>query len=60
MHHKNCIFCKKPFEFNVNVFSRMGLKETQISGSCEVCWDSLFEESEGEEDLDPESPDRAF
>lgn len=37
-----CVFCKKPFS-GENVTTRAGWLETQISGSCEKCFDDLFE-----------------
>lgn len=39
MSHKNCVICKEEFSHN-NVFTDAGLKETQISGMCEVCFDN--------------------
>lgn len=41
-----CIDCEQPFKFGVNVFTREGQKEIAISGLCEKCFDSLFEDEE--------------
>lgn len=38
-----CVFCKQPFT-NENVYSQMGWRETQISGSCEKCFDDICQE----------------
>lgn len=40
-----CIFCKQPFS-KENVYSHLGAKETQISGSCEKCFDDITMETE--------------
>lgn len=39
----NCVFCKKPFSGD-NVKTLLGWRETQITGSCETCFDNLFKE----------------
>lgn len=36
----HCIFCKQEFT-SQNVYSKMGWRETQISGSCEKCFDEI-------------------
>lgn len=41
-----CIDCGQPFKFGVNVFTREGNKEISISGTCEKCFDSYFEDDE--------------
>lgn len=38
-----CIDCKEPFEFGVNIFTDAGFLEVAISGLCEKCFDSYFE-----------------
>lgn len=38
-----CVFCHKPFT-EANVRSRLAWMETQISGSCENCWDEMMKE----------------
>lgn len=45
MKYIKCTNCNKPFS-NENTYSKEGWKETQISGMCEKCFDSLFEEVE--------------
>lgn len=40
MSNKHCVMCKEEFGHN-NVFTDAGLKETQISGMCEVCFDNI-------------------
>lgn len=47
----HCMLCHEPFS-TVNVFTPEGAKETQISGICESCFDSLFDE-DGEDSLMP-------
>lgn len=42
-----CIHCGEPFS-NKNVFTREGLAEIAISGVCEKCFDSLFDEGDDE------------
>lgn len=37
---KCCVFCKEPFS-DKNVFTQLGWRETQISGMCEKCFDSI-------------------
>lgn len=41
----NCRICGERFG-EENVFSKNGWIETQISGTCETCWDNLFMEDE--------------
>ena len=41
MKFLKCMVCHKPFS-GANTTSRMGWRETQISGYCEKCFDSLF------------------
>lgn len=38
-----CIDCKLPFKFGVNVFTKEGHVEIGISGTCEKCFDSYFD-----------------
>ncbi len=40
-----CITCEQPFT-KENVTTAAGWRETQISGICEECFDSLFEDDE--------------
>lgn len=40
-----CLLCGDPFSKD-NVFTTDGMKEIAISGYCERCFDSLFEEDE--------------
>lgn len=44
----HCIQCKAPFS-ELNVFTREGARETNISGMCEICFDALFEDMEEDE-----------
>ncbi len=37
-----CICCKEPFTTD-NVFTKEGMAEIAISGTCEKCFDGLFE-----------------
>ena len=41
MIYTKCIDCKQPFT-EENVLTEEGHEETQISGLCEICFDSLF------------------
>lgn len=41
-----CIHCSEPFAFGVNVFTQAGAREVGISGSCEKCFDAMFEDEE--------------
>lgn len=36
-----CVSCGEKFS-NKNVFTKVGWKETEISGICEKCWDGVF------------------
>ena len=47
-----CFDCKQPFT-EANVRTALGWAETQISGSCEACFDKLFAE---ESDVQGEEP----
>lgn len=38
-----CVQCTEAFTAR-NVFTEAGWRETQISGMCEKCWDTLFAE----------------
>ena len=49
MKYAHCICCGYEFS-KLNVFTVDGAKETQISGTCEKCFDELFAE---EDDYDP-------
>lgn len=46
--YEECICCKEPFS-DINVHTKEGWKETQISGMCETCFDDLFDGMEDEE-----------
>lgn len=39
-----CIDCKQPFKFGINIFTTEGHREVTISGTCEKCFDSYFED----------------
>ena len=41
-----CIDCKQPFKFGINIFTEEGRREIDISGTCEKCFDSYFEDEE--------------
>lgn len=43
--YTHCLMCKEEFS-EKNVFTEAGARETQISGLCETCFDSLFEDEE--------------
>ena len=45
----NCVECGRPFS-DSNCFTSAGRAETQISGTCEKCFDTLFADSEDEEE----------
>jgi hypothetical protein len=47
--YSKCISCHSPFS-STNTHSDMGWRETQLSGLCEDCFDSLCKEDEEEED----------
>ena len=55
MNNTRCINCKGAFKFGilgepgVNVYSVAGANETRISGFCEICFDSAFEENDDDE-----------
>lgn len=60
MSYKNCVMCKEEFGHN-NVFTDAGLRETQISGMCEVCFDSVtYDMYEYIEDLVENYPEELF
>lgn len=44
--HENekCIYCNQ--NIDGRIYSETGLKEYEISGICEICFDKLFEETE--------------
>jgi hypothetical protein len=44
-----CRTCKRGFT-SANVKTHLGWKETQISGTCETCWDDMFKDSDEEEE----------
>lgn len=48
--YTHCVECKRLFSA-LNVFSREGWLETQISGVCEECFDDIFSEEEEDYDL---------
>ena len=41
-----CIDCGQPFKFGINIFTEEGRREIDISGVCEKCFDSYFENEE--------------
>jgi len=41
MKNMRCVNCGGVFT-NDNTFTRLGWRETQISGFCEVCFDEMF------------------
>lgn len=43
-----CISCGEPFS-DKNVRTQAGWRETQISQTCETCFDSLFDDDDAEE-----------
>lgn len=50
-----CDLCNKPFVFGTiesaaNVYSMAGARETQITGTCEACFDGLFEDLDDEDE----------
>jgi len=45
MKFKHCMNCSKGFTPE-NVQSRLGWRETQLSGFCETCFDGLFKDDE--------------
>lgn len=45
-----CCVCGDKFEMNVNVFTEAGMRETQISGMCERCFDTATKEPEAWQD----------
>lgn len=47
----HCVDCEKPFTFGVDgqpgaVYSMDGVRESQITGTCEHCFDSYFIDDE--------------
>lgn len=44
-----CISCGEPFKQDVNVFTELGWQETDISGLCESCFESMFEGMDDED-----------
>jgi hypothetical protein len=44
-----CIDCGQPFNYGVNIFTKEGHREIAISGTCEKCFDSYFEDVEDEQ-----------
>jgi hypothetical protein len=55
----HCVVCGEPFSV-ANVYSRAGWIETQISGQCELCFDTLADIPEditnGPQDYDRDDP----
>ena len=41
-----CLDCGQPFKFGINIFTPEGQREIAISGVCEKCFDSYFEDEE--------------
>jgi len=52
----HCIQCNELFQAEVNVFTEAGVRETQISGMCELCFDAMAEEADAEDGLNDELP----
>lgn len=51
----SCGICGKPFVFgtvdsDANVYSMAGARETQITGTCESCFDGLFEDLDDDDE----------
>lgn len=44
LRYKACYLCEGPFS-SLNVRSAAGWRETQISGTCENCYDELFKDA---------------
>jgi hypothetical protein len=42
-----CVKCEQPFVQGVNIFTKAGQRETEITGLCEKCWDTIFADSDG-------------
>lgn len=53
LNYTKCVCCKEEFS-EFNVFTQLGAVETQLSGLCERCFDSIFEDDD-EEDNDEEN-----
>ncbi len=49
MTYTKCFNCGEPFD-DGNTYTQLGWIETQISGICECCFDSLFEPEEEEDE----------
>jgi len=49
--HLACYLCAKPFT-SENIKTAAGWRETQITGSCETCYDDLFREEAGDSGVD--------
>jgi len=49
--HLSCGICKAQFS-ETNVHTSEGWRETQISGTCEDCYDELFREEAGDSGVD--------
>ena len=54
--HGICCSCNQAFSSH-NVFTKLGWRETQISGMCEKCWDDLFKDADEEDDNSSAGPD---
>lgn len=50
--YTRCTLCGEDFTLGVNVFTQEGAKETQISGTCEKCFDAMFEDMDNDYDYD--------
>lgn len=48
MKYTHCIYCKQPFSAQ-NVFTEDGARETQLSQTCEKCFDDMFRDAEDKE-----------
>ena len=44
---KTCMICRESLSSHRAAYSTAGWRETQISGTCEHCFDSMFKEDEG-------------
>ena len=47
-----CMDCQQPFEWGKNIHTEDGVKEAELSGMCEECFDDLFSEDDMDEQND--------
>jgi hypothetical protein len=50
--YTHCVECKDLFEPGINIHTNAGLRETQISGLCENCFDEITLSVEEDEEYD--------